>query len=238
MRNVTCNVLTGPNHTNAKGIQIDAGQLVSCAFQISVGSTGQGFIQVQASNDPCPFGNVAYNFTAINWVLVPGATAVLTSPVSSLITIDISSYRWLRLSFVSSAFGRQTITTVADVDGSLNSKYFLLSSGNSIHLYYVWFNISGEGIDPLITGRVGVEIAESTNATAATIATDLASIIDDLSGGAVFGTSVVGNLVTVFNDVRGPFIPISDGTAATGFTFAVTGGGNGTIVANMNALSI
>ncbi len=51
----------------------------------------------------------------------------------------------------------------ADIGGSLNSKYWLLNSALDETEYYVWYNVSGGGVDPAIVGKVGIEVILQTN---------------------------------------------------------------------------
>lgn len=127
--------------------------------------------------------------------------------------------------------------TVGGTASNLQSKYFLLQDEASAHLYYVWINVSSMGVDPLVAGRTAVPIAITAGASAATIGTALASAIGALNSSNSF-TATGTTTVTITNKVVGPFTPASDGTAATGFTFAVTAGGASTVNVNVNALSV
>lgn len=120
------------------------------------------------------------------------------------------------------AFGIQTVAFTADTAGSLNNTYFYLNdaSGNA---YYVWFNINSAGTDPMVAGKIGVEVAGATNASAATLGTAAKALIIALNGGLSFGVTGTSTL-TITNLVRGPFVFARDSAVVTGFTFAVTAG--------------
>lgn len=120
------------------------------------------------------------------------------------------------------AAGAQTVAFVADSSGSLNSTYFLLNDeqGNG---YYVWFNINSAGVDPAVAGRTGIAVAGATNVTAATLGAAAKPLIQAANGGLSFSVSGTSTL-TITNLIKGPSTPAIDGTAATGFTFAVTAG--------------
>lgn len=109
------------------------------------------------------------------------------------------------------------ITTVADVAGSLNNKYFYLSAGDEGTNYYVWFNVNGAGVDPEIPLKSGIAVAVATGASAATVATALQVALDaELD----FIATVLSNVVTVTMANAGYTI---DPTAQTsGFTVSVT----------------
>lgn len=112
-----------------------------------------------------------------------------------------------------------TVTSVADVAGSLNSKWFKLNSAYDRRLYYVWYDVNSAGVDPAVSGRTGVKVSVATNATAAQVATATAAAIDAL---ADFVASASASAVTVTNATGGPATDASDGTAPTTFTFSVS----------------
>ena len=112
-----------------------------------------------------------------------------------------------------------TATTVADTAGSLNSTYFLLNAAYDLTKYYVWYDVNSAGVDPAVSGRTGVKVSVATGATATQVATATAAAIDAL---AAFGATSASAVVTITNATGGPTSDITDGAAATGFTFAVT----------------
>ncbi len=237
MRNVNLNIISAQENQTTNSAAIDANQLVSASFMSYCGDNqGTGTLKIQASNDPAPARNMTAidGFTPTNWVDVPNQSASVTSGASALLTIAQSTYRWLRAVWTATGTGIQTVATVADSSGSLNSKYFLLNSANAGTGYYVWLNVNSAGVDPLIAGRTAVPIAVATNASAATIGTAITTAVDALANFAASGTTTV----TITNSASGPFTPITDGAAPTGFTFVVTAGGNSTVNVNMNALSV
>lgn len=83
-----------------------------------------------------------------------------------------------------------TVTTIADVAGSTQSKYFLFSTPSAD--YYVWNNVGGAGVDPAVSGRVGIAVAYALSASANAIATAITVGINGvLTGVAVASTNVV-----------------------------------------------
>jgi hypothetical protein len=68
------------------------------------------------------------------------------------------------------------VVCVADVAGSLNNRYFFISSPSTD--YYVWFNVGGAGVDPAIAGRTAIPVAFAVNATANQVATAVAIALD------------------------------------------------------------
>ena len=116
-----------------------------------------------------------------------------------------------------------SVTTVADVAGSLNNKYFYLNTVND--LYYVWYNASGAGVDPGIGGRIGAMVAIINNDTANTVATNTATVIDALVD---FVAPAPGaNVISITNVTGGTVTDASD-AGGTGFVIAVTTQGVGT----------
>lgn len=363
MRNVCTTIISAAvDNQNQTSSAIDANQLVSGSFQAYFSdATAAGTLKIQACNDTP--AQTAAAPGPVNWVDIPNQSSAITSGASALLTIASMAYKWVRAIYTSTATGAQTVapiadtgrkqvqtvTTVADVAGSLNSTYFLLSSVNtstkaqknfylwldngsgvdpavpsrtaihvtysnddtanaiatairsalnaltgdfvatganaaviitdvafgpvtaaadgsaatgftfgaitagiasnlnnryfllqdasSAHSYYVWMNVDTIGTDPSVAGRTGAAIAFSSGATAAAIGTVIASVVAALNATNSFTTSGT-TTVTITNKVAGPYVPASDGTATTGFTFAATAGGTGTITVNMNALSV
>ncbi len=187
--------------------------MFAASAQAVASGTAAGTLKIQGSNDPDTVGQPT------NWSDITNATATVAGAGAVMVQKFDVCYQWIRSVFTSTKVGVQTVTTVADVAGSLNSKYFLLDSASGGTKYYVWMNINSAGVDPNIAGRTGVEIAAATGASASTVATAVASGIDAL---ALFVSGAVGAVVTVTNSAGGPFVPAVDGAAPTGFSFAVT----------------
>lgn len=112
-----------------------------------------------------------------------------------------------------------SVTAVADVAGSLNSKWFKLNSAYDRRLYYVWYDVNSAGVDPAVPGRTGVKVSIATAATATTVATATKNAIDALADFVATSSSAI---VTITNATGGPSTDTADGTAATGFTFGTT----------------
>jgi hypothetical protein len=51
------------------------------------------------------------------------------------------------------------ITVLPDIAGSLNSTYFTLHSADDETNYYVWYDVSGTGIDPTLFGYTGIKVS-------------------------------------------------------------------------------
>lgn len=190
--------------------------------------SGEGILQ---SNTPPPFCNdialfqntVFYANTATNQQLNLALLSVsqLTTGVSTItITQGMTSntYTFVGVKEVTD------ITTVADVAGSLNNTYFYLNSASDERQYYVWFNVSGGGTDPLISGRLGIEVTINTNDSANAVAIALEAAIGAIT--TDFTTSILANVVTVTNADNGNTTDATD-AGLTGFTITVTTQGDG-----------
>lgn len=121
--------------------------------------------------------------------------------------------------------GTATIAPVADVSGSLASKYFMLydSYGNE---FCIWFSVSGVGSAPNLgpaiipgSGQRGLQYVQQTissGATAATIGAALVLTIENLPSGIVgtFAFTASGSTtVTVVSTTNAPLAGIpQDGT--------------------------
>jgi len=126
-----------------------------------------------------------------------------------------------------------SVTTVADVAGSLGGTYFILNAPGTD--YYVWIDVDVSNTDPGTTsseligsGRLGIQVAISANDTANTVATAVASAINAVGD---FGAPAPGaNVVTVTNAVAGPVEDAADGfTDPTGFAISTTTQGNSAV---------
>lgn len=124
-------------------------------FNANVSAFNSAIVQVAATQTGVPL-NPATAGTS-TWTVTPVQTGV---GIAAAGTSSAESF---------------TITTIADVASSTNSKYFLMSSSTTN--YYVWNNVSGAGVDPAIAGRTGISIAYAANASASTIATALQAAI-------------------------------------------------------------
>lgn len=208
-------------------------KIVRASFQlVTTDASADGTIQVQASNDQA-YGAPANQFQPTNWNNL-GSPVTVSGLGSFLIPEFECSYEYLRLVWLSTATGaqtvapiadtgakqHQTVTTVADTAGSLNSKYFLLSSVNKVSKaqknFYLWLD-DGGGVDPAVAGRTGIHVTYSDGDTANTIATQIRAALNGLTDDftATGATSAV-----IINSVAfGPVTAAVDGAAPTGFSF-------------------
>jgi hypothetical protein len=241
MRNVNVNVLSAADNVSTTGGKVDANQLISVSFHAYFGdSHAAGTFKLQASNDVCPYRNLALDFTPTHWIDIPNQSASISTGTSALLTIAQASYRWFRAVYTSSVNYKQvqTVITVADVAGSLNSTYFTLTSvnGGVAKNWYVWFD-DGAGVDPVLPGKTGIKITYVDDDSANTLATLIRAALN--ARVADFVATGATNNVIITNVEAGVATAAADGTAPTGFTFQNTTPGVAptTININMNALS-
>lgn len=106
-------------------------------------------------------------------------------------------------------------STVADVAGSLAGKYFTINSASNQVQYYIWYKVSGVGVDPLIPNFTGIEIDIVTNDSAATVASKTASQLNALTNQFVASNPSTNTLI-ISPANYGPSNPSTVGTS--GFT--------------------
>lgn len=118
-----------------------------------------------------------------------------------------------------------TVTTVADVAGSLNNKYILFQTidGSGVTTdRYAWFNVSAGGTDPALVGKTGHAVAITTGDTADAVANALAGILNGLTD---LNAAAVTNVVTATMQSNGEVVDATAGNS--GMVVAVTVQGNG-----------
>ena len=117
---------------------------------------------------------------------------------------------------------RQAVT-VADVSADLNNKYFLVNDALNTTKYYVWYNVSGGGVDPAVAGRTGLVVNLVTNDSANTVATKTRLAINTLAPGAFSATGTFDTVI-ITNVTAGVTDDIADAISPndTGFTFSNT----------------
>lgn len=81
------------------GPTIDASQLLAISVQaVLTGTSPNGSIKIQASNDVCNAGNLpSGSFTPTNWTDISGATVAYTTTGTVLIPKLELCYRWIRI---------------------------------------------------------------------------------------------------------------------------------------------
>ena len=98
------------------------------------------------------------------------------------------------------------IITAGDGSGSLKGKHFTLNTLNED--YYVWYNSDSSGTDPSPVGRIGIEVAITGGASASSVATATAAVLNDHEE---FSVSVSGRVLTVTNSAVGDVVDAEGG---------------------------
>lgn len=111
--------------------------------------------------------------------------------------------------------GKFRIKTVADVGGSLNNTYFLISSPEDDPDFYVWYNVDNTGTDPQIANRCGLEIPISANDPDVIVAMATKLVFRNSEQFDVTYSS--DNSITIENSLPGETTPAVD--INTGFDF-------------------
>ena len=232
---IDCSFVVDPANGNGLGVRSLKGQGVEKVFMHTSAP-------LAGSGNPNPAAGYALVKLRSNYNRYLGGFSGFVSPVTgSALNIAAGSaaltvgHPYVISSVGVGPAGQATISPVADVSGSLASKYFMLydSYGNQ---FCVWFSVSGVGSPPqlgnaVLPGQRGLQYVQQSilqNATAAQIGAALVLTLENLQSGVsgsysftASGTSVV----TVVSTLNIPLAGIpQDGVApaATGFAFALT----------------
>ena len=116
--------------------------------------------------------------------------------------------------------GSITIATTPGANSNLNNTYFTISSVNAVSKvqkdFFVWFNVNGEGVAPVIAGKTAVAVALSVGAIDTAVATAVKNALHALTDD--FSAAAPAALVTVSNKKIGNVTNAADGMPNTGFT--------------------
>lgn len=83
---------------------------------------------------------------------------------------------------------------------SLNNKYFLINSANNADKYYVWYNVNGQGVDPLLPSKTGLMVAISKSSNSNVVASSTKAVLDATTK---FITNIDGDTLSVTNKLIG-----------------------------------
>jgi hypothetical protein len=116
----------------------------------------------------------------------------------------------------------QTVTVTGDTAGSLNSTYWTFYSAGDLQGFYVWYNINSAGVDPAPAGLTGIQVAAATGANSSAIGSATRTAIAASSAASQYVTVTGSTSAVTLNNIQvGSCTAAADGTAATGFAFAV-----------------
>lgn len=217
---IDCNFIVDATNGNGRGIRSLKGQGVADAFMHTSSTPARG---PSGYLNPNPASGYALVRLNSNYNRYLGGFSGFVSPVSgSNIPIASGANLTVGVPYVITSVGvgpagTVTIAPVADVAGSLASRYFVMydSYGNT---FVIWFSVDGVGFAPLLgpsapVGVAGVHYVKqaiASGATAAQIGTALVLTINNLPSGiqGVFsftssGTTTVTAVSTVTQPVAG-----------------------------------
>jgi uncharacterized phage protein gp47/JayE len=91
----------------------------------------------------------------------------------------------------------QEITRVTCIPGNqiTSGHYWLLNAAGNTTEYYVWYNVSGGGGDPMLAGKTGIQVVINSGDSASQVATATNTAINGLP--TVFTSVVSNNKVTI-----------------------------------------
>jgi flagellin-like hook-associated protein FlgL len=107
------------------------------------------------------------------------------------------------------------VTTDGTTTGITNGSYFNIDTPSTD--YYVWFNIAGGGVDPLVGGRTGLRVDLNWDDSANTVAAAVAAVVNPVSE---LNSSSVGAVTTISGQING-IGSVTNGTA-TGLTISTS----------------
>lgn len=232
---VDCNFVVDSTNGNGLGIRSLKGQGVENVFMHTSATPGKG---PNGILNPNPAVGLAWIQMAYNYRRYYGGASGFVSPTTGgTIAINGSALTvgnpYIIASVGHPAEGAVTIAPVADVSGSLASKYFSLydAYGNT---FIIWFSVSGVGTAPIGVSGTLVQQSITTNDSAATIGGKIVTTLNALlaqqpgnllAPAGVFSFTAAGTTtVTATNTNTNPYLlpgPPADGASPlnTGFTF-------------------
>lgn len=89
------------------------------------------------------------------------------------------------------------VTTISDISGSLNNKYFLIYEGRSSKKFYVWYDVDGLGADPLVTDGTGIKVSINSNDNAQVISLATSLMLNSNQFKEYFTANVSGALIVI-----------------------------------------
>jgi hypothetical protein len=227
---IDCNFIVDSSNGNGLGIRSLKGQGVRNVFMHTSATPAAN----RGYTNPNPAAGYALIQLDANYQRYCGGYSGFISPVTGSNLAINSTALTAGVPYVITATGAAsngaaTITTVADVSGSLASTYFSVydSYGNT---FVIWFSVSGVGNAPTGVSGTLVQQTISSGASANTIASALVLTLENLpiSVGSATNSFTAGassNVVTITSTIAQPLAGVpQDGASplATGFSFAQT----------------
>lgn len=173
---------------------------------------------------------VAYDKKLFRVTAVTTNTFTIDTPSGSSSTVGYWTNSMINISSESGSNNyyfikeQPEITDITTLAGAgLAGLYFTINSGLDETEYYVWYRESGTGVDPAISGKIGIVVNVLTGDTAAQVAIKTRDTLNRYP--ADFIASSSSNIVTVTNVQKGITTDATPGTS--GFTISITQKGHG-----------
>lgn len=106
------------------------------------------------------------------------------------------------------------ITTKAGSDIETGT-YLLLNSANNQNLYYLWFNKGGQGGDPMLSGRTGIEVEITENDTDAEVASAIVDAFNGITDFEVSSSDEEVEIECVVSGITDDAIDVTSGLTVT-----------------------
>jgi hypothetical protein len=121
------------------------------------------------------------------------------------------------------------ITTISlPPSSSISSnQYFTINSALDINQYYVWFNKNGTGSDPLVIGKIGIEVPVVTGDGSITVATNTANAINAWASSNLSASDNLDGTVTVNNTSAGFCTDAANFNVGGAFSISIDADGAG-----------
>lgn len=105
-----------------------------------------------------------------------------------------------------------------DIGGVLNSRYFTVATPDNKILFYVWYNVDGNGVDPMVPNATGLEvpIVEGDSAGLVCLATSLI-MENNAEFMYLFNKEKLTTSLKIVSKTKG--VVTQTGDVDTGFTF-------------------
>jgi hypothetical protein len=148
----------------------------------------------------------------------PTSGAILLDEAITEAVAEVSTITAILNDVISSEAEVTTVGCLANTSGSLNGKYFTISSPTVD--YYVWYSTDGTGVDPSVADHTGINVdLPAGDSTDAEVASATEVVLDAYSGSAVFSSTATLADLEITNLVEGD---ATDATAGdSGFSITI-----------------
>jgi hypothetical protein len=123
----------------------------------------------------------------------------------------------------------ETSITVPSAASISSGQYFTINSVLDVKQYYVWFKKNGVGTDPLVVGKIGIEVPIITGDGATNVAIATSSAINSAAS-AYFTATPSGSSVMLTNSVAGFCTDAANFNVGGAFSITINTEGSGAIL--------